>query len=329
MSLGESRWIMEKYFVDSLGNPDPQRATDVVDFPYSRRSRFADELREAAARVCGLRHTTVSDSSTETVFLGWSREVVNKAAEDHGRQAKTETRHKKYLADCMKPDAGFCPPSLVGQYIVKCEEIERYYASDVDGDLTLNIYETSTPDIYQAEFGFGVIEGIMMLGPDPTALDQFCAKQDLDDEEENYDDENYDDEENYEGEEEEEDDEDEDGGSDEKLALGFKRKATTNPRGPPSKKTATEPGSGRVSRYFVRQKARSTGTGEIYPDAEKGTIRFKGPNLASLTGKVDMVIGDGIIFTACKISPVPPESRDLWINYSDAAYSRACRARWH
>ena len=195
--------------------------------------------------------------------------------------------------------------------MVDCEKIEGNWP-DLAQDMTLTIRTTAVPGIYQATFDLGVIEGIMMLGPDETTLDEFCAQQDHEDGDE--------------------DDDTQDEGADEETAVGSKRTAAGQPiaaakptRGPPRKK-AKPVAATRPRKYFVRLKSRDPGTGEIHPMAEKGTVKFNGPNLSSFTAEVDMDIGRGVTFTARKISSVatvPSEKCDPWASYSEAAYERA------
>jgi hypothetical protein len=329
---GHPEWIMEKYFVDGSGSPDPTKTTGVVGIPYPRFSNYrAGQLREAAGRVSGL-HQATGWGSTQTIYLGWHQASVDKAAKDHGakearankakadaRDAERASKHELYLSNARKRPS---PTSPVGQYMVDCEEIEGNWPDQAQ-DMTLAIHATPTPGIYQATFDFGVIEGIMMLGSDESILDEFCAQQDHEDDSDNGD---YSDDE----------DDDEDAGSqdesaDEETAVGSKRKGAASTAkstsGRPRKK-AKAAGAGKPRKYFVRLKSRETGTGEIHPTAEKGTIKFNGPNLSSFTGEVNMAIGRGVIFTARKISAVPSEVFDSWASYSEAAYERARVSRW-
>jgi hypothetical protein len=114
--------------------------------------------------------------------------------------------------------------------------------------------------------------------------------------------------------------------ADGKFARGSKRKAAAKATtGRPRKKAK----AGKPRIYFVRLKSRDTGTGEINTEANEGKITFNGPTLSGFTGEANIgCIGLGVIFTARKMSAVPPDSWDSWDNYSEAAYEHARVSRW-
>ena len=332
---GDPGWIMEKYFVDGSGNPDSTKTTEVVGIPYPRYSNYrTGQLLKAASRVRGL-HEATGFGSTQTIYLGWNEHTVKKAAKNHAtkearadrakadaREEERASKHELYLTNAQKPKFGPSATSPIGQYIVDCEEIERNW-DELTDNMTLDIRATPTAGIYQVNFNFGIIEGVMMLSSDEGILDEFCAQQEDDDDFDSDD-------------EDEDEDEDEDGSqdesADEKAAVGSKRKAAVTKgkaiSGRSSKK-AKAAGAGKPRKYFLRLRSRDTGTGEINPMAEEGTIKFNGPNLSSFTGEASLSgIGQRVVFTARKISAVPPSSWDSWGNYSEAAYERARVGRW-
>ncbi|KAH6847725.1 hypothetical protein B0I37DRAFT_431525 [Chaetomium sp. MPI-CAGE-AT-0009] len=318
---GHPNWLMEKYFVDGSGKPDTAKTTEVIGIPFPLPCNYdPGRLRKAAGRVRGLHHAT-GRGSTQTIYLGWDRGAVERAAKSHAakesradqakadaRERERASRHEKYLAVAGNPDDfGAVVPSPVGQYIIDCEYIERYYSGDIGkSGLTLDIHKTSTPGVYQATFDFGVIEGMMMLGHDKTILDEFCAQEE------------------HSGSEGESEDE----GSDEETTVGYKRKATgAQPRGGLLKKAKTVAGR-KPKKYLVRLKSRDAGTGEIDYETQEGTITFGHPNLSVFTGKVDMCIETGVTFKARKVSAVLGELRDSWSSYSEAEHEYARVHRW-
>lgn len=348
---GHPEWVMEKYFVDGSGQPDTTKTTEVVGIPYPRYSSYrTSQLCEAASRVGGL-HQATGLGSTQTIYLGWDQDAVEKAAKDHGakealsdkakadaREEERASRHERYLAEGQTSESGPRVPSPAGQYIVDCEEIEGNWP-DMARDMKLAIRGTPTFGIYEASFDFGVVEGLMILSSDETVLHRFCARFDDEDDEEDDEDNEEDDEDdeddddkNDKEDEEEDDGENSDCSQDESAdgsAVGSKRKAKAKAQaGRPSKKAKTVR-AGKPSKYFLRLKSRVAGTGEIHPTAQKGVIRFNGPGLSSFTGEVSIGgIGSGVIFTARKISAVPPKSWESWEDYSEAAYERARVDRW-
>ena len=195
--------------------------------------------------------------------------------------------------------------------MIDCEVIEGDWSDQAD-NMTLAIQGTSTPDIYEASFDFGIIEGLMILSPDEGALERCNAyAEDSDDEQ-------------YDEDEDGEDDEDED--DERRYVTGSKRKAAS---GRTSKKAKKGTGADRTVKFFFRMKSKDTNTWEINYLAEKGTIEFGGPDFAAFTGVTDMPwIGPGVSFTARKISSKEPQFWETWGDYSQAAYERARVGRW-
>ncbi|KAK4236028.1 hypothetical protein C8A03DRAFT_17286, partial [Achaetomium macrosporum] len=277
---------------------------------------------------------------------GWDQNAVERAARNHAakeaqadkakaeaREADRASRHERYLAETKKPKFGPSAASPVGRYTIDSEEIGSNWP-DLARDMTLAIRATPTAGIYQADFDFGVIEGIMMLSYDERILDRLvarAARQECDSTSDVSEDD--DDDSGIVGDDDDDDDDDsQNESSDENLAAGSKRKATaskgkaTSGRYPKKAKVAS---AGQPEKSFVRLRLRDSGTGQIHYMVEKGTIKFNGPNLGSFTGEVDISgIGKGVIFEGQKISAVPPKTRDSWENYSEAAYDRARVGRW-
>ncbi|KAK4101281.1 hypothetical protein N658DRAFT_486301 [Parathielavia hyrcaniae] len=284
---GNPECVMERYFVDSTGSPDPTKTSDVVGitFPYFSGYR-AGQLREAVNRL-----------------------VVDKAAKNHGaiekgeaeaRERERASRHEAYLADARNPESGSGAPSPVGEYIVDSEDIESNWPESAQ-DMTLSVHETNTPGIYQANFDFGVAEGVMMLGTDERLLGQFCKENE-------YSEDDFHDEE----------------------TLGSKRKGSSS-MGVCDRRRKRAKAGGRPGKYFVRLKSRDTGISQIFSEATAGTIHFGGPGLSSFKGEVNIkALGEVVDITARKVSAVPqgPEYWESWSSYSDAASERARVGRW-
>lgn len=71
----------------------------------------------------------------------------------------------------------------MGSYIVDSAAFEDYYGTGRTDELSLDIHETDTPGVFQAEFDFGVLEGVMILCADEDTLNEYCMDSDDDDEE--------------------------------------------------------------------------------------------------------------------------------------------------
>ncbi|KAK3314338.1 hypothetical protein B0H66DRAFT_595073 [Apodospora peruviana] len=87
---GHPEWVLEKYFLDRSGKPDRKKTTTPIGIPYPCDSNHrTSQFREAVAKVSGLHNATEHGSKTQTIFLGWSKKDVDKAAKEHaGKEAQ-------------------------------------------------------------------------------------------------------------------------------------------------------------------------------------------------------------------------------------------------
>lgn len=180
---GHPDWIMERYFLGPSGEPDPHKTTKAIGIPYRRDSNHsADQLRKRVEKVDGLHHGT-SWGSTQTIYLGWSKEIVEAAvkshaekeareqkAEEEAREAGRAARHQRYLDGNAPGSISKCP---AGTYMIDCPEIEGNW-SDMAKNMTMEIRRTPNPRIYHAIFHFGVVEGMMILSTDEKGLWRYC-----------------------------------------------------------------------------------------------------------------------------------------------------------
>jgi hypothetical protein len=232
------------------------------------------------------------------------------------RENEREKIHKDYLNSRRKQKEDATP---VGTYIVDCQKIERGW--DMAEDLSLDIHRTDTPGIFKADFDFGVLEGVMIICSDKSALDEYCAQADRDDESD------WNDSMDEEESEEETDDEDSVPAK-EKVKLGAKRnRPASKPMKRPKKHKA---GQGQPRKYLLKLKCRETGEGMIHFEAENGTIKFKDKNFASFEGVADLPdVGEEVSFSARKISDLPCASGNEWTDYSERQYEIERVNRWH
>ncbi|KAL2862635.1 uncharacterized protein BJX67DRAFT_292923 [Aspergillus lucknowensis] len=327
--------VMDKYFFRGVGKdrvPDRSRTRGAVGIPLPLGSEYRYGLmRDAAAKVPGLYQETARGPKTQTIYMGWDEEAVNMAVKRHSamenkeiaaqkkeRRAQERKRnseraklHKNYL-QTLKKTTRQGKPSPVGSYIVDCEEIEKQWPDQAD-DLTLDIGETGMPDVFLATFDFGVLEGVMVIGPDQAKMDEYCSQADPDGYKSSSD-----------GVGSGEDDEEE-----ERRGGGSKRKAPAPPggRGRPKKaKAGTKPSLV----YQLMTRCRETGEGEIFSEAEPGTIRFKNGNLAEFSAEASLPwVGDAVPFTARKVSDTPSSGPEGWADYSEERPEYARVSRWH
>ncbi|KAK3347294.1 hypothetical protein B0T25DRAFT_298458 [Lasiosphaeria hispida] len=339
---GRPELIMERYFVDGAGKSVKSRTKKPVGFPYDRHSSYGSgQLREAAEKVAGLHHATAHGLATQTIFLGWTKSTVEKAAKSHvaseekekkaeadTRMAERDAQYEEYLAD-NQDDGGDGSPC--GEYMVDCEYIEGEWPDSAE-DMTISIHRTSKDGVFKATFDFGIVEGIMILGRDEGLVDGLSKRRD--------------------------------GGVDEDdeppATMGSKRKGKGAQRGRPAKKAKTTKASrsdkSQSLKFFVRLKSKDTSEGEISYIPMNGVIEFGGDSggnkgkgkgkvkgegkgkksgggggnpFSSFTGKVSLSsIGSNIAVTARKVSDVGRIGYERWQDYSEQEHERANASRW-
>jgi hypothetical protein len=332
-------WVIERYFLSS-GQLDHTKTTTVVGIPLPRHSSYrASQMHEAASKVTGLHQATGFGPKTQTIFMGWDSVAVGNAAKSHAAKEKKELQavekeqedaraeiHTDYL-NTLKRKKGPWTYSPVGSYIIDCKEIEGGWP-DWAGDLSLDIRQTKEPNVFEASFDFGILEGVMIISAEQNVLEQYCSQLDREAESDGDEDEGggWSEEEDEDREKTEVEDKVE---NDRKPTTGSKRRGEVlQGHGPPPKKSKARAAQPRT--YLLKLKCRETSEGEIKSTAERGTIKFKDENLASFIGEADLpCVGKGVPFTARKTSDTPASPGNLWADYSERAYEYARVRRWH
>ncbi|KAI1302470.1 hypothetical protein F5Y03DRAFT_385469 [Xylaria venustula] len=315
-------YVMERYFLTSR-QPDREKTTTVIGIPfieefheYEEFDEFeelqydSDKLCEAASKVSGLHHAIGLGAETDIVFIGWDSAAVNRAAErysdEEGKadEARVKKRneerlklHEDYLKT-LKQKKGRNAYSPTGSYVVSCDEIE--YRCPDRTDNTLNIRETGESGIYEVSFDLGIFHGVMIMGADEEAVEQYGGSDD-----------------------------DEDSSVREKKPRS-KRKRTVSTlksrdRHCPRKKVkSSAPNS---LKYYFKLRCAEDGDW-IYHQPKSGTITFDEDNMASFTGKLDLPCDSGFALIARKTSDVVNGQRNSWSDYSEAeALYRELRGR--
>ncbi|KAK1834071.1 hypothetical protein QBC39DRAFT_379988 [Podospora conica] len=269
------RWILEKYFTNSWGLPEPSRTKGVVGpLPYN-------SLQAVGAGV------------PDVLYLGWDSMDVRVAAFHHDDTGEEEDDDSQSQGESQS-DGHLRAPSPAGKYDIECDIITRQFSigSRYDKDfMTMHIRATRTPGLYQATFNFDAMEGVMMLSTNEALLKAFVYDDCTDSG----------------------DDSDalRESGSVERLFEMIARKRITKRKrriadasgkrnGPAAKKT--KKGSvGRPSRYFFLVRCRDLGNDRIW-NMGKGTLKFDGPGLTGFTGQGDMGgIADDLVFSGRKV----------------------------
>lgn len=336
-------WAMNKYFL-SFGSPDHTKTTTVVGLVVGQTGDYFSEneatsetrlwkISEAASKIPKLHYEKAMGAETRAIYLGWDAVAVEKAAlehvasqskaprdfwdesdEDDERERARDKLHTDYLnaiAQYKSQTKAVRDPSPIGSYVVDSQYLTKTWGSDAD-DLRLDIHKTDTPGVFQANFEFGVYEGIMMICTQKEVLEEHCLEADRrtvfsEDEE---------DEEDYELESE-----------GRTLASGSKRKATGTQGNKKAKKHQSE--STNSLKYQLKMRCRETGEGEIQTDTEDGTLKFDDENLVHFVGEAMIPCwGAHFSFTARKISNRPSASEKNWGYYSEKRHDYEAARRW-
>ncbi|KAL5341747.1 hypothetical protein BJX70DRAFT_395480 [Aspergillus crustosus] len=220
--------------------------------------------------------------------------------EGEGEGERTKM-HKDYAQASKRSKS---KPSPVGGYVVDCKYIQEQWPGQAD-DLSLDIHETAEPDVFQASFDFGILEGVMIISTDAAKLEQYADQADRRG--------GYLDEEEYDSEEDEED-EDEEG---QRPSVGSKMKAATpqRGRGRPKKANTEKP---QPLTYQLKSRCREL-EGQIYSQPDDGTLKFK-KGLASFVGNASLPACGDLSFTARKVSDKPSGRLKKWSDYSEDQY---------
>lgn len=232
------------------------------------------------------------------------------------REAARDARHQKYLDDMIraKKEHRMMPgPGPIGHYMVDCEKISGGWSEAQDYDMMMLIGWNDSLEVYEASFDFGIFEGIVIFSEDDAVLDRLSGSKGYSNANEYYD---------------EEDEENEDEEEEPSSTTSGKRKAPTKKaiRGRPTKKAKK---SGKPMSYPIRLRCSDSGTGEIYSDAQKGTIKFEKADFSTFTAIVGIpCVGSAVKFTGRKIRFFPPKLTRSWDDYSYAASERARVSRW-
>ncbi|KAI1171158.1 hypothetical protein F4777DRAFT_566514 [Nemania sp. FL0916] len=334
---GHPEWVMERCFLTS-GQPDRTKTTTVIGMPFDvdDSDRYG-AMREAVSRIPGLHQVTCNVPGEQTIFVGWDSAAVKQAAKRHKdeykkaieawyeeREQARSKLHDGYLKTIERKQGseGFSP---VGDYVVDCEEIEARWP-DQDDDFSLSITKTGKAGIYLASFDFGVVEGVMIMGVDAEAVEDYCERYDEFDEDEM----DEMDEMGLEDEYSSEDDyssEDENSSEDEgepRLKVCTASIARTHGRGhtlQEAKTSATQP-----LKYHLKLRcADKMNEGQIYYEPQNGAIEYHQDNMASFTGEVSLPgVGSSVWFIARKTSDtVSNQFPEPWAEYSKTAYENA------
>ncbi|KAJ5706677.1 hypothetical protein N7488_006478 [Penicillium malachiteum] len=179
------QWLLQKYFM-SNGLPDRTKTKTVVTVLYPKRSRRLPALLHSlAGAIPGLQAKDLPSIFNKVIFLAWDLAAAEEALEKYRQDEwaiylnedsdqesngdkKQHKAHDDYLDSLGQKKTGFTP---VGSYIFKIEPLKSLMRDKEEA--FMEIYETDTPGLYQADFDFGIMNGIMMMSSDKGALEEF------------------------------------------------------------------------------------------------------------------------------------------------------------
>ncbi|KAK6208471.1 hypothetical protein LQW54_006817 [Pestalotiopsis sp. IQ-011] len=242
----------------------------------------------------------------QTIFMGWNQADVDKAkrlGEDNQAWAAERVKmHTDYLDTLEEEDSRQRSP--LGSYMIDCDDIEGTRPADT-GSLTLDIHRTKSPEVFRANFDFGIREGVMIMSVRATALVDYETRADHEADSKDW----------------EEDRDDSGDGEDEVdydkgRATGTKRKAdATRSRGRPPKKVKPVPAERPF--YMMKSRCRELPAGAIYHEPELGCIIFDNESLASFTARATLPgVGGWLKFTGRKVSDLSTSTGLQWKDYS-------------
>lgn len=90
---------------------------------------------------------------------------------------KMRTDYLNAIAQYKGQNKALRDPSTIGSYIVDSQYMTKTWGNDAD-DLRLDIHQTDTPGVFQANFELGVYEGIMMICVQKDVLEEHCLEAD-------------------------------------------------------------------------------------------------------------------------------------------------------
>ncbi|KAI4599089.1 hypothetical protein KJ359_002046 [Pestalotiopsis sp. 9143b] len=311
--------IMKRYFL-SNGTPCRTKTTTVVGIPVALVcSRQASQIYEAANKVPGLLYETLSGRKIQTIFMGWNEADVDKAkrlGEDNQAWAAERVKmHTDYLDTLEEDDSRQRSP--LGSYLIDCDDIEGTRPAYTDS-LTLDIHRTKSPEVFRANFDFGIRKEVMIMSGRATALVDYESRADHEADSKDW-----------------EEDRDDNGDGEDEVdygkgrATGTKRKAdATRSRGRPPKKVKPIPAERPF--YMMKSRCRELPAGAIYHEPELGCIIFDNESLASFTARATLPgVGGWLEFTGRKVSDLSTSTGLQWKDYSsELAYEGVRYGHW-
>ncbi|VUC28696.1 unnamed protein product [Clonostachys rosea] len=316
---------MQKYFL-TAGRPDKTKTTALVTIFYKPScSTRSKRMMEAAGKVEGLfcaRGT--AGRIAEPIVMGWDKDEVEQTAANHvedearrvqerkeERQWEHDELHANYL-DFVNGTGGIEPSSPVGRYIVECAEIDNQWKDLSPPNMTLDIHETYEDGLFQVDFNFGVLKGVMLLCMDQRRLNDCIVgvenygKSETELEDENENDKGWE----VTGEE-----------TAERLGTSSnKRKYHPSPDDSGQKRARMS--GPQPIKYFLKLRCRKAGEeGELSSLPEEGFIEFEDLKMVAFSGKLDLpYVGGQIPFSGRKVSDEPISGPTSWLEYSEKSH---------
>ncbi|KAI1860674.1 uncharacterized protein JN550_011399 [Neoarthrinium moseri] len=172
-------FFLSHYFLDaSTGEPDPSKTPLAVTLP-DLKPQLVTKLEEAVRGVPGLLTEVKRQGLNEyrALYVGWSQDAMleaakahwqavdeRKAAEEAARQAGRSAKHREYLQKLVTgAGAGRTEFDIRGAYTVRCPSIDDQWDGTDEMELHVREAQGGVEGVYEAQFKFRVLEGVMLL----------------------------------------------------------------------------------------------------------------------------------------------------------------------
>lgn len=331
--------FISRYFQDANGRPNKARTPDAITVPPWWTGDFLPfEIRDLAKKVSGLIATIEKFGSFDVLFLGWTDAAIKKARDQYAaehaareaeeaipwevRQEKKRTERHEAFLKAFETQRPKLKGSIAGKYLISCPAIDEGWGSNGDADMTLVIHATKTQDVYEANFDFQILEGVMILSADKEKLEKRRVELEANDHSDFSD--------SSDSESSEEESSDSESSEEERKpasrqTFNIKRKLGTSEDSPAAKRSKTAGADTPITpplKFWLQWRGRDTGSGEIQFDDEPaehvGHIVFSDQGLARFAGEMEMVYLDGQDkFTGRKISHDPGKRGETWGDFSE------------
>lgn len=312
--------FLKKYFLDATGQPDTAKTPQAIAL-HGLTTSSRNALYDSAQRsIRGLEMKSGGAEPDRVYVVGWDRnqvwrkartfdaEVQRRRDEEASKERNAQmSKHEQYVIKNKSRSLNASTKVehlAIGQYIIESDKISNGWGKQA---MSLRISQHGSTHLV-GFFDFGVINGIMHIGPDDKTLPHKELEGSRSSQSEQESDE-------------------------ETVHAGNKRKAPANSRKEQStsKKQRVSPKHNR--RLYLQWRGRDSGEGMIeldYDNSNVGHFEFTDSSCTSFEGVITIpAVGTSVPFQGFKISGIGGLINDSWSNYSEDVYEQERTGRWH